>query len=475
MSRISKSNGENMSNESSVKLVVVIGFILSSIVLCAWIPFSKSNFLSSLSIALSLVITALAIGHAIRALTRAAKLLVTMVWVIQLCLFILSRPLAEPHPKNQAELAILSLMTLSAIVVRLSAARLSKWAETASGWVTRHPVFEGLAGSAVILLAVMAGGEFIASQVAHTGLLRFDQPMMTLYQGREVEDWRRHHITQDSYRVPDPVLMWKPVNHYPYNSKGFKGAELDERKPKFTFRILAVGDSNTDGPDRGGWPEELEKRLNLESGSNAYEVINAGVAGYSSLQGLRRLEDYLRYQPDLVLVSFGCNDAHLVETADKEFTVTSAAFLRILFRYKSVLFVRYISAKLLHQTPANKPHEPRVSLDDYEKNLRRMAELVRSSDGKIAFLTRPYDPAVLLRSPEHRWVHRAPAYRHRTLQAGKQLSVPVFDAYTAFQSGGVELFVDESHFTRLGHLHMAAILTQFLSEHQLIKREVESS
>jgi lysophospholipase L1-like esterase len=40
-----------------------------------------------------------------------------------------------------------------------------------------------------------------------------------------------------------------------------------------------------------------------------YEVINAGVAGYSSWQGVQRfLQEWETYQPDMVLVSFGWND-----------------------------------------------------------------------------------------------------------------------------------------------------------------------
>jgi lysophospholipase L1-like esterase len=73
-------------------------------------------------------------------------------------------------------------------------------------------------------------------------------------------------------------------------------------KPKAsekTFTIICFGDSIT----HGGYPAELEKIL-----GNA-RVINAGVNGNTSRQGLARLErDVLSHHPDVVILFFGTND-----------------------------------------------------------------------------------------------------------------------------------------------------------------------
>ena len=88
---------------------------------------------------------------------------------------------------------------------------------------------------------------------------------------------------------------------------------------------MCYGDSLTDGPPRGGWPSWLNRLLQEQgrAGGRRFEVMNAGVAGYSSHQGvLRFLQEVDRYQPDLVLVSFGWNDAaEAIGQPDKTFKI----------------------------------------------------------------------------------------------------------------------------------------------------------
>jgi acyl-CoA thioesterase I len=74
-------------------------------------------------------------------------------------------------------------------------------------------------------------------------------------------------------------------------------------------RILAFGDSLTPGyglaPDQA-FPVQLASRLK----SDGYDVtvINAGVSGDTSADGLARLDWALGDHPDVVLVEFGAND-----------------------------------------------------------------------------------------------------------------------------------------------------------------------
>lgn len=63
--------------------------------------------------------------------------------------------------------------------------------------------------------------------------------------------------------------------------------------------IVCLGDSLT----KYGYPQELEKLLHVR-------VINAGVGGNTSRQGLKRLEkDVTSHKPDLVIFFFGTNDS----------------------------------------------------------------------------------------------------------------------------------------------------------------------
>lgn len=88
-----------------------------------------------------------------------------------------------------------------------------------------------------------------------------------------------------------------------------KGGELRAGFDSGKYRtIVAFGDSIVEGYQQPeGWPEMLERDL-----SGRYpgtHVINAGVAGDTTGDGLRRIrEDVLDHDPDLVLIAFGLND-----------------------------------------------------------------------------------------------------------------------------------------------------------------------
>jgi acyl-CoA thioesterase-1 len=73
--------------------------------------------------------------------------------------------------------------------------------------------------------------------------------------------------------------------------------------------IVAFGDSLTAGygADPGdSYPDYLEKDLNAKG--YRYQVINQGISGNTTKDGVDRLEDALRLKPVLVIVAFGGND-----------------------------------------------------------------------------------------------------------------------------------------------------------------------
>ncbi len=75
-------------------------------------------------------------------------------------------------------------------------------------------------------------------------------------------------------------------------------------------RILAFGDSLTAGlglPATQAFPARLQALLAAEG--LAVEMVNAGVSGDTSADGLARLDWAMADHPDAVLVEFGANDA----------------------------------------------------------------------------------------------------------------------------------------------------------------------
>lgn len=127
--------------------------------------------------------------------------------------------------------------------------------------------------------------------------------------GYEVKPMSFINVTEYNRRKTAP--LWEQVN-----SEGFRGPEYAIPKPKGVFRIMAIGDSFTQGfcvRFIHTWEQFLENALNhravFSNSDVRYEVINAGVGGYVSWQVLARLKRrVLKYQPDLVLVAVGLND-----------------------------------------------------------------------------------------------------------------------------------------------------------------------
>jgi acyl-CoA thioesterase I len=82
---------------------------------------------------------------------------------------------------------------------------------------------------------------------------------------------------------------------------------VQELRPR---RIVAFGDSLTYGYGLSNiddsYPGQLQEKL-LAEGYN-YKVINLGISGETSGDGLNRILTTLSFEPDIVLLGFGAND-----------------------------------------------------------------------------------------------------------------------------------------------------------------------
>lgn len=92
------------------------------------------------------------------------------------------------------------------------------------------------------------------------------------------------------------------------NSQGFRGKDIKSEKNNNIFRILVLGDSVTFGPqveEEKIYTSLLESMLDNYSEHRDYEVINAGVVGYSPIQEAYFLKGRgVNFKPDLVIVGF---------------------------------------------------------------------------------------------------------------------------------------------------------------------------
>ena len=327
-----------------------------------------------------------------------------------------------------------------------------------------------LLGTALILL----GLEATARVLVGLGVVDYWRPMKTVWiQG--TEDWRLNHITADDLREPDPELFWKPVAHSPYNAQRFKGPLMAVPKPQGVFRILCYGDSNTDGPDQGSWPEVLHEVLNQHRAlaGRRYEVVNAGVGGYSSRQGMLRFQQEGKtYQPDLVIVSFGWNDvASAVGHADHEFQPSWPRVHLMRWLFKSRLYLVLVGNIPVMRASAidhTLPETARVPMPQYLANMERFANLARQDGGSAVFLTRPHREATATLSQVPPWRGKVPSYNAALRGWAVERRLPLFDVEALFDRLGAAYFTDECHFTKSGHRTLAEALASELSRGALL-------
>lgn len=165
-------------------------------------------------------------------------------------------------------------------------------------------------------------------------------------------------------------------------------------------RIICLGDSCTFF-GQPSYPAMLEVLLNCQNLKKGVQVINAGVPAYSSLQGLRYLQNrLLDYQPDIVTAYFGWNDHWLArEGADVEHDLSRVSSFTEQFRKRcrSLALMDHFF-KRIHVSMVSTAKKPvRVSLEDYRSNLVEMAKIAEKQSFKLVYLTAPhgFDPGNL--------------------------------------------------------------------------------
>jgi lysophospholipase L1-like esterase len=167
------------------------------------------------------------------------------------------------------------------------------------------------------------------------------------------------------------------------------------------FRIATLGDSCTAYcvSTRDSFPKLAERFLNARN-IRPVEVLNAGVASYSSFQGLERLKyAVLPYRPDLITVYFGWNDHWITGTPDREIELRGVWETRLvnaldhlrLYQAGSWLLARARAGR--GNAATGPPAEPvlRVDLDSYDANLREIASIARAAGIQVLFITAPQD------------------------------------------------------------------------------------
>jgi len=274
-----------------------------------------------------------------------------------------------------------------------------------------------------------------------------------------------------------PILGWvnRPGGWDPgllINSFGFRGPEVSPWKPRGSVRIVCLGDSRTFGlwMDAGGfrydndYPAALARMLH-EDGEHDAEVINAGVIGYTSAQGLAQLQtQVVPLHPDIITVAFGFNDHSLAWNAALGAREPHNPLARELFYWASHSYwfrlgkAGFDALPALHAPPFS---ERWVDEDEYRHNLRRLVEVGSEYGIHVLFVSQALRPIELGEGsqavPDHpvdkvglyqvlgvrnlEALHRVDrAYRDLLSMVAQERGVPVADAFAAFAKPHEPLF-----------------------------------
>jgi len=209
--------------------------------------------------------------------------------------------------------------------------------------------------------------------------------------------------------LPD-FVQDNPVWEISLNSLGFRDIEFQKEKPPSVFRIVCLGDSWTFGANVGqqqAYPQQLSRLLRHEFPEADFEVLNLGVLGYSSFQGLELLKlTALDLNPDLIVIAFAMNDASMAGYRDKDMPnykaskTTAQRIIHFFDKSETYQLLKYIALRLKYnpstisqqlqalQDSARKPGEAvnyekqepwvRVSPQDYRENIIQMISLAKS-------------------------------------------------------------------------------------------------
>ena len=275
----------------------------------------------------------------------------------------------------------------------------------------RFRLLAGLTVAAMVLCVMELGVRLL---VPDGGSRRFRQiNQIVLFLGTHESDLMLDADPQRFWKLKPNVRIEDTTNEFwqgrVSNSLGFRNPEFALARQPRSLRVVCFGDSSTFGIGNRmaeTWPAQLESQLRQASWARDYaaiEVINAGVPGYSSWQGLQHMRQEIgRLQPDIVLASYANNDFwHWDDTTDRNHAGQfEESLLRQLLLHSRLVRlmdtgIARIKTPAASELEAPSPNQTwaaaatvnyvspvpqwvrRVPLDDFRDNVEHMAALCR--------------------------------------------------------------------------------------------------
>jgi lysophospholipase L1-like esterase len=206
--------------------------------------------------------------------------------------------------------------------------------------------------------------------------------------------WRLRPDTNASlenivYKTKGEPVRWEIT----INGDGFRGTPYPSDNPSQKPVIATLGDSCTFGfrvSDKETYPAQLQEILRSQAFGNA-TVVNYGVPGYTSFQGLQLLREILKQRrPDIIVLAFGANDLEADRYSDEEkaeqIGTKRARLAQLLYRLS---ITKVLTGNLLAQrsiASATSAGTMRVPPEAFERNMRDMVKLSQEAGAKVILL-----------------------------------------------------------------------------------------
>jgi lysophospholipase L1-like esterase len=265
---------------------------------------------------------------------------------------------------------------------------------------------------------------------------------------------------------------------YKINSKGYREREFSAEKDPDLTRIICVGNSCTFGWKvnlEQTYPKILEKLLNQNLPQPKFEVIDAGMTGYSTFQGVRFLKrEILGFHPDIIIFSYGWNDMCPSEREDKDQKFPPQWILNLDDFLSGSRFYSFLKFEIMNLLKSKQPQDEkklvyRVSIKDYQENLKELEKIAQGSGIKVFFLSIPVSSAKVFIGPgKTSKPHIANKHYNKALrETTSEIGVPLIDVALLFEDRG-DLYdkgrEEYIHYNAKGHQVVAEAIYKYFQE-----------
>ena len=342
-----------------------------------------------------------------------------------------------------------------------------------------------------IFLLILVGVE-VVTRLTLPHISSLDLFVSTPQQRMQVADKKQSSIFEG-----DPLLLWRVKPNLreavwdftvlSTNEEGIRTTYPTREKPEGTFRIVCLGDSVTFGyrvpviwPERPTeydrtwlpYPALLEKELRASNLNRRIEVFPMAVPGYTSHQGLawlRRDIDFL--QPDMIITSFGWNDASLSDAPDREAMRTDwyPVTVRWLIDHSQALAhaTHWLRKGKTPTESAGRRPQPRVSQQEYIGNIRSIVDVARRRRASVIVIGAPYRDSTT--NPGE--AERMKRYRSALKTSMELDHVPyleVLELTEAAAAANDGFFGELIHPNHMGHRLLASELLKLLARNRML-------